>query len=73
MARQTDFSSGILQLPSTADEQVHCGENALFDRMQNVQVDIWHCNAAGIHSDIQSSTNGNGADYTSQTGYVAIN
>jgi protocatechuate 3,4-dioxygenase beta subunit len=34
--------------------------------MQNVQVDIWHCNAAGIYSDIQSSTNGNGADYTSQ-------
>ena len=35
--------------------------------MQNVQVDIWHCNAAGIYSGIKSSTNGNGVDYTSQS------
>lgn len=35
--------------------------------MQNVQVDIWHCNAAGIYSGIESSTNGNGVDYTSQS------
>jgi len=34
--------------------------------MQNVQVDIWHCNASGVYSDIQASTNGNGVDYTSQ-------
>ena len=35
--------------------------------MENVQVDIWHCNAAGVYSGIQSSTNGNGVDYTSQS------
>lgn len=35
--------------------------------MQDVQVDIWHCNAAGVYSGIKSSTNGNGADYTSQS------
>ena len=35
--------------------------------MQNVQVDIWHCNAAGVYSGIKSSTNGNGVDYTSQS------
>ncbi|WP_263375491.1 Ig-like domain repeat protein [Granulicella aggregans] len=35
--------------------------------LQNVQVDIWHCNAAGVYSGIQSSTNGNGTDYTSQS------
>ncbi|MFC6647139.1 Ig-like domain repeat protein [Granulicella cerasi] len=35
--------------------------------MQNVQIDIWHCNAAGVYSGIKSSTNGNGADYTSQS------
>ncbi len=35
--------------------------------MQNVQVDIWHCNAAGIYSGIKSSTNGNGVDLTAQS------
>ena len=35
--------------------------------LQNVQVDIWHCNAAGIYSGIKSSTNGNGVDYTGQS------
>ncbi len=35
--------------------------------MQNVQVDIWHCNAAGIYSGVKSSTNGRGTDYTSQS------
>lgn len=35
--------------------------------MENVQVDIWHCNAAGIYSGVKSSTNGNGKDYTSQS------
>lgn len=35
--------------------------------MQNVQVDIWHCNAAGIYSGVKNSTNGGGADYTSQS------
>lgn len=35
--------------------------------MQNVQVDIWHCNASGIYSGVKNSTNGNGADYTSQS------
>jgi protocatechuate 3,4-dioxygenase beta subunit len=35
--------------------------------MEDVQVDIWHCNAAGIYSGIKSSTNGNGTDYTSQS------
>src|SRR6266702_2837765 len=35
--------------------------------MQNVQVDVWHCDATGIYSGIQSSTNGNGVDYTSQS------
>ena len=44
--------------------------------MQNVQVDIWHCNAVSVYSGIQSSTNGNGADYTSQNwlrGYQLTN
>lgn len=35
--------------------------------MQNVQVDLWHCNAAGVYSGIRNSTNGHGADYTSQS------
>jgi protocatechuate 3,4-dioxygenase beta subunit len=35
--------------------------------MQNAQVDIWHCSASGVYSGIKSSTNGNGADYTSQS------
>jgi hypothetical protein len=35
--------------------------------MQNVQVDVWHCNAEGVYSGIKSSTNGNGVDYTSQS------
>lgn len=35
--------------------------------LQNVQVDIWQCNAAGVYSGIRSSTNGNGVDYTSQS------
>lgn len=35
--------------------------------MQNVQVDIWHCNSAGIYSGVKNSTNGGGADYTSQS------
>ncbi len=32
----------------------------------NAQVHIWHCNAQGIYSDVQASTNGGGADYTSE-------
>lgn len=35
--------------------------------MQNVQVDIWHCNASGVYSGIKSATNGRGADYTAQS------
>lgn len=35
--------------------------------MESVQVDIWHCNASGIYSGVKNSTNGNGADYTSQS------
>lgn len=35
--------------------------------MENVQVDIWHCNAAGIYSGVKNSTNGNGVDYTSES------
>lgn len=35
--------------------------------MQNVQVDIWHCNAAGIYSGVKNATNGGGVDYTSQS------
>lgn len=35
--------------------------------LENVQVDIWHCNVAGIYSGIKNSTNGNGVDYTSQS------
>ena len=35
--------------------------------MQNVQVDIWHCNAAGIYSGVKNSTNGGGTDYTAQS------
>jgi protocatechuate 3,4-dioxygenase beta subunit len=35
--------------------------------MQNAQVDIWHCSASGVYSGIKSSTNGSGADYTSQS------
>ena len=35
--------------------------------MENVQVDIWHCNAAGVYSGIKSNTNGCGTDYTSQS------
>jgi len=35
--------------------------------MESVQVDIWHCNAAGVYSGIKSSTNGHGTDYTSQS------
>lgn len=59
----TNVQSGILFTLSiyVYDAKNNCGA------MENVQVDIWHCNAAGIYSGIQSSTNGNGADYTDQS------
>jgi protocatechuate 3,4-dioxygenase beta subunit len=35
--------------------------------MENVQVDIWHCNASGVYSGVQNSTNDGGTDLTSQS------
>src|SRR5216684_5686417 len=32
----------------------------------NAQVHIWHCNAQGVYSDIQASTNDNDADLTGE-------
>ncbi|HWA94205.1 MAG TPA: Ig-like domain repeat protein [Terracidiphilus sp.] len=45
---------------------VYDGENSCA-AMEDVQVDIWHCNAEGIYSGVHNSTNGGGADYTSQS------
>ena len=59
----TNTQSGI---PFTLTIYVYDAKNSCV-AMENVQVDIWHCNADGIYSGIKSSTNGNGADYTSQS------
>ncbi len=59
----TNTQSGIL---FTLNIYVYDRKNSCA-AMQNVQVDVWHCNAAGVYSGIQSSTNGNGVDYTSQS------
>ena len=59
----TNTQSGVL---FTLNIYVYDRKNSCV-AMQNVQVDIWHCNAAGIYSGVQNSTNGNGADYTSQS------
>jgi protocatechuate 3,4-dioxygenase beta subunit len=32
----------------------------------NAQVHIWHCNAQGVYSDVQASSNDNGADLTGE-------
>jgi len=32
--------------------------------ISGARVHIWHCNAQGIYSDVQASTNGSGADYS---------
>jgi protocatechuate 3,4-dioxygenase beta subunit len=34
--------------------------------ISGAQVHIWHCNAQGIYSDVQASTNGGGTDYTGE-------
>jgi protocatechuate 3,4-dioxygenase beta subunit len=59
----TNTQSGVL---FTLAIYVYDGKNGCA-AMRNVQVDIWHCNAAGVYSGIQSSTNGNGVDYRSQS------
>jgi protocatechuate 3,4-dioxygenase beta subunit len=40
--------------------------------LQNVQVDIWHCNAAGVYSGIQSSTNGTALTTPARAGCEVI-
>jgi protocatechuate 3,4-dioxygenase beta subunit len=59
----TNTQTGV---PFTLTIYVYDSENSCV-AMENVQVDIWHCNASGIYSGVQSSTNGNGTDYTSQS------
>jgi protocatechuate 3,4-dioxygenase beta subunit len=34
--------------------------------LSGAQVDIWHCNAQGVYSDIKNATNGGGVDYTGE-------
>ena len=59
----TNNQSGV---PFTLTIYVYDRKNSCV-ALQNVQVDIWHCNAAGVYSGIKSSTNGRGADYTAQS------
>jgi protocatechuate 3,4-dioxygenase beta subunit len=59
----TNIQSGVL---FTLNIYVYDRKNSCV-AVQNAQVDVWHCNMAGIYSGIQSSTNGKGADYTSQS------
>jgi protocatechuate 3,4-dioxygenase beta subunit len=59
----TNAQSGV---PFTLVLYVYDKKNSCV-AMQNVQVDIWHCNAAGIYSGIKNVTNGNGVDYTGQS------
>lgn len=59
----TNTQSGI---PFTLTIYVYDRKNGCV-ALQNVQVDVWHCNAAGVYSGIKSNTNGNGTDYTAQS------
>lgn len=59
----TNTQSGV---PFTLTIYVYDRKNSCV-ALQNVQVDIWHCNAAGVYSGIKSNTNGNGTDYTAQS------
>ncbi|HEX7730306.1 MAG TPA: Ig-like domain repeat protein [Terracidiphilus sp.] len=59
----TNTQSGV---PFTLTLYIYDSENSCV-AMENVQVDIWHCNASGIYSGVQNSTNGGGANLTSQS------
>jgi protocatechuate 3,4-dioxygenase beta subunit len=59
----TNTQSGV---PFTLTLYIYDSENSCV-AMENVQIDIWHCNASGIYSGVQNSTNGGGADLTSQS------
>ncbi len=59
----TNTQTGI---PFTLTLYVYDSKNSCA-AMENVQIDIWHCNASGVYSGVKNSTNGGGADYTSQS------
>jgi protocatechuate 3,4-dioxygenase beta subunit len=45
-------------LPLTLDFAVSAYSSAACTPLQNAQVDIWHCDANGIYSDVQGGTSG---------------
>ena len=50
-------------LPLTLNITVGSYSSGSCSAIQGAQVHIWHCNAQGIYSDVQASTNGGGTDY----------
>jgi len=49
-------------LPLTLNITVGSYSSGTCSPIANAQVHIWHCNAQGVYSDVQASTNDNGAD-----------
>jgi len=53
-------------LPLTLNITVGSYSSGACTPIANAQVHIWHCNAQGVYSDIQASTNDNDADLTGE-------
>src|SRR6266481_907475 len=53
-------------LPLTLNITVGSYSRGTCTPIANAQVHIWHCNAQGVYSDIQASTNDNDADLTGE-------
>src|SRR6266436_1021862 len=53
-------------LPVTLNITVGSYSSGACTPIANAQVHIWHCNAQGVYSDIQASTNDNDADLTGE-------
>ena len=60
-------STGTQQgLPLALTINVGSYSSGACSAIANAQVHIWHCNAQGIYSDVQASSNGGGTDYTGE-------
>src|SRR6266481_3525408 len=53
-------------LPLTLNITVGSYSSGTCTPIANAQVHIWHCNAQGVYSDVQASTNDNDADLTGE-------
>src|SRR6266567_2181121 len=53
-------------LPLTLNITVGSYASGTCSPIANAQVHIWHCNAQGVYSDVQASTNDGGADLTGE-------